>query len=206
MIGASGEGATPGVSTAGPPGPSHPPQSKLPQATTTSGICPFNNLARWRRRERRYSGGCCARDIVGGRGHPSADQTVLFPPMVSGSPPLVLDGGRYLARWLLWTASRSLAWRCGGRWALRRPLSSCGTAVRLPVVPRRTLWFLARVGGDRGQRELLRLTRPHARHRLGVTVCCCLGRTRGWNGEASIVSSAQQVEVHHGLVRRCRWE
>ena len=97
MIG-SPKGATPGVSTAGPPGPSHPPQSKLPQATTTSGICPFNNLARWRRRERRYSGGCCARDIVGGRGHPSADQTVLFPPMVSGSPP---PG----ARW--WTLSGS---------------------------------------------------------------------------------------------------
>ena len=98
MIGASGEGATPGVSTAGPPGPSHPPQSKLPQATTTSGICPFNNLVGWRRRERRYSGGCCARDIVGGRGHPSADQTVLFPLMVSGSPP---PG----ARW--WTLSGS---------------------------------------------------------------------------------------------------
>ena len=28
-------------------------------------------------------GGCCARDIVGGRGHPSAGQAVLFPPMVS---------------------------------------------------------------------------------------------------------------------------
>ena len=58
----------------------------------------FNNLVGWRRRERRYSGGCCARDIVGGRGHPSADQTVLFPLMVSGSPP---PG----ARW--WTLSGS---------------------------------------------------------------------------------------------------
>jgi len=35
---APGEGATPGVSTAGPPGPSHPPQRKPPQATTASGI------------------------------------------------------------------------------------------------------------------------------------------------------------------------
>ena len=47
---------------------------------------------------------------------------------------------------------------------------------RRPVDPRRTLGFLARVGGDRGQREWLRLTRPHARHRLGVTVAVWGGR------------------------------
>ena len=178
MIGASGEGATPGVSTAGPPGPSHPPQSKLPQATTTSGICPFNNLARWRRRERRYSGGCCARDIVGGRGHPSADQTVLFPPMVSGSPP---PG----ARW--WTLSGSrvvvdcvkvpgLAVRgsLGTTTAAILRWDRCTTAHRPPShsgFPREGGW---RPGPARVVKaHAAPCQAPPRSHR------CCLGRTRG---------------------------